>query len=70
MTREKLMNTCIRLARPEDTPAIQAIYAPVVISTPTSFELTPPAVEEMHQRIEEKLPMSAWACGPSASITR
>jgi L-amino acid N-acyltransferase YncA len=55
-----LMNTGIRLARPADAPAIQAIYAPVVISTPTSFELTPPTVEEMRQRLEKKLLTHPW----------
>lgn len=54
------MNTCIRLARPADAPAIQAIYAPVVISTPTSFELTPPTVEEMRERLEQKLLTHPW----------
>ena len=54
------MNAGIRLARPEDAPAIQAIYAPVVISTPTSFELTPPTVEEMRERIEQKLLTHPW----------
>jgi phosphinothricin acetyltransferase len=55
-----LMDTCIRLARPEDAFTLQAIYAPVVTSTPTSFELTPPTVEEMRQRIEQKLVTHPW----------
>jgi L-amino acid N-acyltransferase YncA len=56
-----LMNASIRLARPEeDAPALQSIYAPVVASTPTSFELTPPTVEEMRQRIEQKLLTHPW----------
>lgn len=54
------MDTGIRLARPEDAPALQAIYAPVVISTPTSFELNPPTVEEMRQRLEQKLLTHPW----------
>lgn len=41
----------IREARPEDAPAIQAIYAPVVTGTAISFEEVPPTVEEMRQRI-------------------
>jgi phosphinothricin acetyltransferase len=55
-----LMNTGIRLARPEDAQVIQAIYAPVVISTPTSFELAPPTVEETRERIVEKLRTHPW----------
>ncbi len=54
------MDTCIRLARPEDASSLQAIYAPVVTSTPTSFELTPPTVGEMRQRIEQKLLTHPW----------
>ncbi len=54
------MNTYIRLARPADAPAIQAIYAPVVTSTPTSFEVTPPTVEEMRERLEQKLLTHPW----------
>lgn len=54
------MDTSIRLARPEDAPAIQAIYAPVVASTPTSFELTPPTSEEMRQRVEQTLQTHPW----------
>lgn len=34
--------------------------APVVTSTPTSFELIPPTVEEMGQRIEQKLLTHPW----------
>lgn len=45
------MPIAIREARPEDAPAIQAIYAPVVTGTAISFEEVPPTVEEMRQRI-------------------
>lgn len=54
------MDSCIRLARPADAPALQAIYAPVVTSTSTSFELTPPTVEEMGERIAQKLLTHPW----------
>lgn len=54
------MDTGIRLAHPEDAPALQAIYAPVVTLTPTSFELIPPTVEEMRARIEQKLLTHPW----------
>lgn len=46
------MSAQIRLARGADAPAVHAIYAPVVIATPISFEIEPPAVAEVAQRIE------------------
>ena len=42
----------IRDASPEDAAAIQAIYAPIVRDTPISFELDPPSVGEMAERME------------------
>jgi len=50
----------IRLATPADAIAIRAIYAPVVTSTPISFELEPPTIEEMAARIEAVLPTYPW----------
>ena len=47
----------IRVATPSDAAAIQAIYAPVVEHTAISFELAPPSVEEIAQRITATLPM-------------
>ena len=54
------MTRIIRLARADDAPAIQAIYAPVVSHTPISFETTPPSIEEMSQRIEQTLKSFPW----------
>lgn len=53
------MNTSskIRIAVPLDAAAIQAIYAPFVERTAISFELKPPSIEEMAQRICATLPM-------------
>lgn len=45
----------IRVAQPEDAPAIQAIYAPVVTDTAISFEEVPPTAEEIGQRIAATL---------------
>jgi len=45
------MSIEIRQARPEDAPAIQLIYAPIVAGTAISFEEVPPTIEEMRQRI-------------------
>jgi phosphinothricin acetyltransferase len=41
----------IRVARPSDAAAIQAIYAPIVRDTPISFEEIAPSVREMDERI-------------------
>jgi phosphinothricin acetyltransferase len=50
----------IRLARPEDAAAIQAIYAPYVTSTPISFEIEPPSVDEMAARMARIGAMFPW----------
>ncbi|MFJ3259552.1 arsinothricin resistance N-acetyltransferase ArsN1 family B [Pseudomonas sp. NPDC086581] len=41
----------IRQVRPEDAPAIQLIYSPIVANTAISFEEIPPTIEKMRQRI-------------------
>lgn len=41
----------VRDARPDDAPAIQAIYAPIVAETAISFETEAPSVGEMAERI-------------------
>lgn len=62
--------TRIRLARPGDAPAIQAIYAPYVSSTAISFELEEPSAEEMRQRIEGTLRRFPWlVCCRGAEVT-
>jgi L-amino acid N-acyltransferase YncA len=50
----------IRLATRADARGVQAVYAPVVASTPISFELVPPSVEEMGARIADVLPTHPW----------
>lgn len=42
----------LRAARPEDIPAITAIYRPAVLSGTASFELEPPTEGEMLRRLE------------------
>lgn len=42
----------IRPARPDDVPAITAIYRPQVIETTATFELSPPDSAEMLRRFE------------------
>ena len=50
----------IRVATPLDADAVAAIYAPVVRETPISFELEPPSVGEMRQRIVATLERFPW----------
>jgi L-amino acid N-acyltransferase YncA len=50
----------IRLARPSDAEAMLEIYAPIVLETWISFELTPPSVEELRERIRLTLEHAPW----------
>jgi phosphinothricin acetyltransferase len=50
----------IRPARADDAAAIAAIYRPIVLETAISFELEPPGVEEMRQRIADTLRRLPW----------
>lgn len=50
----------IRIAKPEDAPAIADIYAPFVTDSIVSFETDPPAAGEMAQRIEKTLRTHPW----------
>ena len=50
----------IRLARIDDAPAIADIYAPIVASTHTSFETSPPDGAEMGRRIGKVLGFHPW----------
>ena len=46
----------IRVATAADADQIQAIYAPIVLDTPISFEDEPPTVDEIARRIAGTLP--------------
>jgi L-amino acid N-acyltransferase YncA len=50
----------VRLAALDDAAAVQAIYAPAVTDTAISFELVPPTVAEMRDRIAATLPAYPW----------
>jgi L-amino acid N-acyltransferase YncA len=54
------MTTTFRLAEPQDAQQILDIYAPNVLHTVISFELQPPSVEEMLQRITSTLTRYPW----------
>jgi L-amino acid N-acyltransferase YncA len=45
----------IRIATKDDSPAIAAIYAPIVEHTHISFELEPPGADEMWGRLSKAL---------------
>lgn len=53
----------IRTATPGDAAAIHAIYAPLVLHTPISFEVEPPGVGEMERRIAATLVRLPWFVG-------
>jgi phosphinothricin acetyltransferase len=48
--------TTLRIATPDDAPAVAGIYAPYVRDTVISFEEVPPSVAGMRERIEKFLP--------------
>lgn len=50
----------IRLATPDDAPAVLAIYAPIVTDTAISFEWAVPSVPEMASRIRAVLRDRPW----------
>jgi L-amino acid N-acyltransferase YncA len=56
----------IRTAQPSDAAAITAIYAPIVAHTAISFEIDPPSVEEMRQRIVTTTQTLPWLVGVDA----
>jgi phosphinothricin acetyltransferase len=50
----------IRLATPDDALGVHAIYAPIVRETAISFEVDPPTVQDMRQRIVQTLEHWPW----------
>jgi phosphinothricin acetyltransferase len=50
----------IRLATENDAAGLQAIYAPIVLTTFTSFETQEPTVAEMRARVLATLPRFPW----------
>ena len=63
------MSPTIRVATPEDAEAILAIYAPIVQQTAISFEVEPPMLMEMHERIAKTLQQLPWlVCAPHGEV--
>jgi L-amino acid N-acyltransferase YncA len=56
----------IRTASTADAAAITAIYAPIVANTTISFELEPPSVAEIAERISKTLLTLPWLVGVDA----
>jgi L-amino acid N-acyltransferase YncA len=54
------MTPTIREATRNDAAAIHAIYAPIVSETIISFELEPPSVEAIRQRVAQTLRTLPW----------
>jgi len=50
----------VRVAQLADAAALAAIYAPIVRDTTISFEVEPPAPDEMARRIAATLPVYPW----------
>ena len=50
----------IRIAIADDAPAVRAIYAPIVETSATSFELVVPSADEMAVRITDRQPIHPW----------
>lgn len=54
------MAAVIRLATAHDADGVQGIYAPVVRDTAISFEVEPPSVADIRQRILDTLEQWPW----------
>ena len=54
------MASIIRLATANDAEQIQGIYAPNVLYTAIAFELEPPTVDDMRQRIVQTVQHWPW----------
>jgi phosphinothricin acetyltransferase len=50
----------VRVAKPVDASACRALYAPYVSDTAVSFEVDPPSVAEMRDRVRETLEEHPW----------
>jgi phosphinothricin acetyltransferase len=54
------MGELLRAAIPSDANQILSIYAPVVLSDPATFEIDPPTLGEMRERITQTLKTYPW----------
>jgi L-amino acid N-acyltransferase YncA len=54
------MELMLRLAGDQDAEGVQAIYAPVVEHTAISFEIAPPSVDELRDRMRKTRERYPW----------
>ena len=54
------MTRAIRIATPDDGPALATIYRPAVAERTTSFELVPPDGNEMGERVRRVIERTPW----------
>lgn len=54
------MNEVIRIAQTNDVPTILTIYTPYIVNSVASFELEPPTIEQMQQRMQHVQPALPW----------
>ncbi|MBC8172060.1 MAG: N-acetyltransferase [Anaerolineae bacterium] len=57
------------MATPADAAAVLAIYAPYVQTTAISFELAPPTLTEMQERLHKTLALHPWLVYETADQT-
>lgn len=55
-----MTETTLRLATEDDAAAIRRVYAPYVAETPITFELSPPSLAAMRERVRETLRDYPW----------
>jgi phosphinothricin acetyltransferase len=60
----------VRLATEADAPGLLAIYGPVVRDTAISFELDPPSLEEMRNRVRTTLEHWPWLVAEDVPTVR
>lgn len=64
------MSATIRLASSGDGAALARIYAPAVVGSTISFELTPPDADEMAHRVEKVAGRTPWlVCERDGHVT-
>jgi phosphinothricin acetyltransferase len=64
------MSFRFRVAQPEDSAGILAIYTPYCEASPISFEVVPPSVDEMAERIRGILSQYPWlVCEMDGAVT-
>ena len=61
-------STCLRVATPEDAPAVAAIYDPAVRDTAISFETAVVSADDMRGRITRTLTRYPWLVAEAGGV--